>query len=109
MALITNPHLAAGFKKSRALSPSPQPRAFMAYFMLKITSQKPRSMGISESDQSVSSREVVSNIYFGSRKMHRICCVGTLKRSNLNQVVGIVTTVLETLILLFQFCSGHQW
>jgi hypothetical protein len=27
----------------------------------------------------------------------------------LNQVVGIVTTVHETLILLFQFCSGHQY
>jgi len=26
----------------------------------------------------------------------------------LNQVVSIVIVVLEMLILLFQFCSGHQ-
>jgi hypothetical protein len=94
-----------GFKKSRAIAPWD----FMACFMLKFTSQKTRSICISESDQSVSSMEVVSIIYVVSCKIHRICCMGTLKRFNLNQVVGIVTTVLEILILFFQFFSGRQW
>jgi hypothetical protein len=109
MALFTNLHLVAGFKRSGAISLFPL-WAFMACFRVKCTSQKTRCICISETDQSVSSREVVSIIYVGSCKMHRMCCVGTLQSFKmLNGVVGMVMVVLESLNLLFQFCSGQQW
>jgi hypothetical protein len=50
--------------------------AFMVRFMVKFTSHKTRNIYISETDQSVTSREVVSGIYVGSCKKRRKYCVG---------------------------------
>jgi len=69
----------------------------MACFWVKFTSQKSRCICISVTDHSVSSREGVSSIYVGICKTHRISCVGKLQSGY--QVVGPVTTLLETLIL----------
>jgi len=51
----------------------------MACFREKFTSQKTHCVCISETDQLVLSREVVSSIYFGVCKKHRIYCVGKLQ------------------------------
>jgi hypothetical protein len=81
----------------------------MVCFRVIFTSQKTRCVCISETDQSVPSKEVVSIIYFGSCKIHRKCFVGKVQIFlTLNDLVGIITTVLETLILLFYFCLRHQ-
>ena len=71
------PPLVEVLKKSRAKSlKPPKPRDFVAFFRVKFTSQKTVCICISETEQWVSSKEVISSICVGSCKIHRICFVG---------------------------------
>ena len=81
----------------------------MAFVRVKFTSQKTRCICISVTDQSVSSREVVSSIDVGRCKKQNMLCGNSEEFLMLYQVVGTVIRVLETLILLFHFCSDHLY
>jgi len=59
-------------------------------------------------DQLVWSREIVSGISVGFVKYIEYVVWENCSVFNLNQIVVRVTTMLEALILFFEFCSDNQ-